>query len=378
MLRITRPLPRFTLMAALIAAGAMTLWPAMGHAETRVQTSAGVMRINAIATGFDEPWGLAFLPDGSALVTERGGRLWQVIEDKRQEITGLPGMHVEGQGGLLDVMVPRDFAQSGEVWLSYATRGAGGAATAVGRGHLTAAGRIEGFETLFTGEGYPGGRHFGARLVEGLDGAIYLTTGDRGTGPQGMAAQDPALVAGKVIRLNRMGVPAASLREGWAPGIHSIGHRNIQGAALSPEGDLLTVEHGARGGDEVNRVQAGRNYGWPIITYGRDYTFLPIGEGQSKPGMEQPLHYWDPSIAPSGLIVYSGALVPSWKGDLFTGSLNSNFISRLDPDQPAATGFAEERIEADETGRVRDIAEAPDGAIWFLSVYDGAVYRLAP
>ncbi|WP_151717615.1 PQQ-dependent sugar dehydrogenase [Gemmobacter serpentinus] len=361
----------------ILVASLFALSPA-AMAQGQVETSAGVMQIAPVAIGFDEPWGLAFLPDGSALVTERAGHLWHLANGKKVEVKGLPAFHMEGQGGLLDVMVPRDFITSREVWFSFATRAAGGAATAVGRARLTEAGRLEGFETVFTGEGYPGGRHFGSRLVEAADGTIFVTTGDRGTGPQGMAAQDPMLAAGKVIRLARSGAPLAPLRAGWAAGIHSIGHRNIQGAALASDGSLLTVEHGARGGDEVNRAEAGRNYGWPVITYGRDYTFLPIGEGQAKPGMEQPLHYWDPSIAPSGLMVYSGALVPDWKGDLFTGSLNGGFLSRLSPDQPAETGFAEERIEADETGRVRDVAEAPDGAIWFLSVHDGAVYRMAP
>jgi aldose sugar dehydrogenase len=209
------------------------------------------------------------------------------------------------------------------------------------------------------------------------DGRIALTTGDRGTGPEGLQAQDPMLAVGKVILLNRDGSPATT-REAWLPGVLSLGHRNIQGAALDLSGRLLTVEHGARGGDELNAPEAGKNYGWPVVSYGIDYTGDRIGEGQVKDGMEPPLHYWDPSIAPSGLMVYSGKLVPEWRGDIFFGSLNSDFLGRLDPDTPAATGFAEERISAPETGRVRDVVEAPDGSIWFLSVYDGAVYRMAP
>jgi glucose/arabinose dehydrogenase len=161
-------------------------------------------------------------------------------------------------------------------------------------------------------------------------------------------------------------------------GVHSLGHRNIQGAALDRDGSLLTVEHGAKGGDELNRIAQGRNYGWPVISYGVNYNGRKIGEGQAKPGLEQPLHYWDPSIAPSGLMVYSGALVPDWTGDIFTGSLNSDFISRLDPDRPTGTGFTEERIAADATARVRDIVEGPDGAIWFLSVNEGTLFRMAP
>lgn len=341
-------------------------------------TSAGPMDIVPMVQGLDEPWGLAFLPDGSFLVTERGGSLKLARGTELVTVQGGPEVLLDGQGGLLDVMVPADFATSREVWLSFAAAVGAGGATAAGFGRLSDDGtRLEGFRTVFTGDGYPGGRHFGSRLVEMPDGSIALTTGDRGTGPDGLQSQDPMSSLGKVILLNRDGSPAVA-QDGWLPGALSLGHRNIQGAALDLEGRLLTVEHGARGGDELNAPEADRNYGWPVITYGIDYSGDPIGEGQALEGMEQPLHYWDPSIAPSGLLVYSGKLVPEWRGDIFFGSLNSDFLGRLDPDTPAATGFAEERISGPETGRVRDVVEAPDGSIWFLSVYDGAVYRMAP
>ncbi len=349
------------------------------RANEVIMASAGPMRVTSEAVGFDEPWAFDFLPDGAILVTERAGRLTLLSKVARQQVEGLPPVFAEGQGGLLDVMIPRDFATSREVWLSFAAPVDGGGATAAGRGRLSADGtRLEGFETLFTAEAYAGGRHFGARLLEAPDGAIWLTTGDRGTGPGGMQAQDPAKVAGKLVRMGRDGA-VTPLKPGWAPGVQTLGHRNIQGAAFAPDGRLLTVEHGARGGDELNQITTpGANYGWPVITYGRNYNFLPIGEGSAKPGMEQPLHYWDPSIAPSGLMIYSGAQVPDWQGDIFTGSLNSGFIARLDPDTAAQTGYAEEQITGETTGRVRDIAEGPDGAIWFLSVIDGALYRMAP
>ncbi len=341
-----------------------------------IATSAGEMRIDPVVQGLDEPWALAFLPDGRFLVTERAGRLSLFAADgaKLGEISGLPTVFDDGQGGLLDVMIPRDFASSNEVWLSFAQASGGGAATAVGKGVLSADGAaLAGFTTLFAGDPMPSGRHFGSRLVEAGDGTVFLTTGDRGTGPKGMQAQDPNRAEGKVIHLNRDGTPATVL-DGALPGVFSTGHRNAQGATLGPDGALWLVEHGAQGGDEVNRVQAGRNYGWPVISYGENYGGGKIGEGPSRDGMEQPLHYWVPSIAPSGLMFYGGGLIPDWQGDLFTGSLNSDFIARLDPEN----GFAEERIAAPETGRVRDIRQAPDGAIWFLSVYDGAVYRMAP
>ena len=344
-----------------------------------VETSAGPADIAAVVTGLDEPWAIAFLPDGRPLITERDGRLLLVTEGQASAIAGLPDVYAEGQGGLLDVMVPRDFDQSREVWVSYAMPLRGGAATAVGKGRLSQdSSTLEGFTPLYHGDATRGGRHFGSRLVEATDGTVFLTTGDRGTGPDGMQAQDPARVEGKVIHLNRDGSPATSL-PGHRPGVYSLGHRNAQGATLDGQGNLILVEHGAQGGDELNRVEPGKNYGWPVISYGEDYGGGQIGIGSAQEGMEQPLHYWVPSIAPSGLLVYSGDLFSTWQGDIFTGSLNSDFISRLDPEAgPSATGLTEERIASPQTGRVRDIVQAPDGSIWFLSVYDGAVYRMAP
>lgn len=343
-----------------------------------VETSAGPMVISPVVQGLEEPWGLGFLPDGTVLVTERAGQLRLIRDGALLTVDGVPEVYAEGQGGLLGVLVPRDFAVTREVWLSFAAAVDEGGATAAGRGRLSDDGtRLEGFTTLFTGDAYPGGRHFGARLVEMPDGSIAVTTGDRGTGPEGLDAQDPMLSPGKIVLFNRDGTPAIA-QDGWRPGAYSRGHRNIQGAALDLTGRLLTVEHGAQGGDELNAPAPGLNYGWPVITYGINYNGDPIGEGQAKDGMEQPLHYWDPSIAPSGLMVYSGKLVPDWTGDIFFGSLNSDFLGRLAPDTPAPTGYAEERISAPETGRVRDVVEAPDGSIWFLSVADGAVYRMAP
>ena len=350
--------------------------PSLGMASgiAQVETATGALRIEAMVTGLDEPWAIDFLPDGAVLVTERDGRLLRMADGATTAIEGVPQVYAQGQGGLLDVMIPHDFTQSREVWLSFAMPLEGGAATAVGKGVLSDDGtRLDGFQTLYHGDAVRGGRHFGSRLVEAGDGTIFLTTGDRGTGPTGMQSQDPARVEGKVIHLNRDGSPATRL-PGHRPGVYSLGHRNAQGATLGPDGALWLVEHGAQGGDEVNRVEAGRNYGWPVITYGANYGGGRIGEGTEKAGMEQPLHYWDPSIAPSGMIFYRGDLFPDWRGDILTGSLNSGFISRLDPEN----GFAEERISSDQTGRVRDIVEAPDGSIWFLSVLDGAAYRMTP
>ena len=330
--------------------------------------------IEPVLTGLDEPWGLAFLPGGGFVVTERAGRLTLVdAEGAQQAIGGVPQVVDQGQGGLLDVMIPRDFATSREVWLSYAAPSAGEAVSAVGKGRLSDDGTtLEGFTALYASDPMPGGRHFGSRLVEGRDGSVFLTIGDRGTGPEGREAQDPARAEGKVIRLARDGAP--HVLPGLRPGVYSSGHRNAQGATLDAQGNLWLVEHGAMGGDELNRVEAGRNYGWPIISYGVNYNGEVIGTGTDAPGMEQPVHFWDPSIAPSGLMIHSGTGIPQWQGDVFTGSLKFDYISRLDPD----TAYAEERIEAPETARVRDVREAPDGTVWFLSVGQGAVYRMAP
>jgi glucose/arabinose dehydrogenase len=371
------PRPRAPKLALLV----LTALAPPALAQSVIDTSAGPMTLTAVAEGLDTPWALDFLPDGAFLVTEVGGtlKLFPAPGAAPVIVEGGPEVEVDGQGGLLDVMIPRDFATSREVWLSYAAPRDAGAVTALGKGILSQDGtRLEGFAQMFAiPEGSSGGRHFGSRIVEAADGSIFLTVGDRGTGPGGTEAQDPTRGEGKVIHLTRDGQPATTLPMAL-PGVFSVGHRNAQGAALDLDGRLLTVEHGARGGDELNAPEAGRNYGWPLISYGVNYSGERIGVGQSFPGMEQPLHYWDPSIAPSGLMVYSGALVPDWRGDIFFGSLNSDYLGRLDPDAPAATGFVEERLASDETLRVRDVVEAPDGSIWFLSVGNGLAYRLAP
>lgn len=369
-------MPRFAPPLHVLLFSAALATPAT--AQGVLPTSAGPLLATPVVTGLDEPWAFDFLPDGALIVTERDGRLLLARDGSVAQIAGAPAIFDEGQGGLLDVMVPRDFAQSRRLWLSFAAPGDGGGATAAGFGRLAEDGRrLEDFRTVFMGDPVTGGRHFGSRLVEMPDGSVALTTGDRGTGPAGMDAQDPQRAEGKVVLLTADGTPAVTL-DGARPGVLTRGHRNIQGAALDATGQLWTVEHGARGGDELNRIEAGRNYGWPVISYGENYSGAAIGEGTARDGMEQPVHYWDPSIAPSGLMVYSGRLIPDWRGDIFFGSLNSDFLGRLDPDTPADTGLAEERIAGDETLRVRDVLEGPDGAIWFLSVGQGTLYRLAP
>lgn len=360
---------------SFVALLALSSAPAL-LAET-LDTDQGALRVERVIGGLDAPWGLAFLPGGGFLVTERDGQLTRVANGEARRVQGVPEVVARGQGGLLDVMVPRDFAQTRQVYLSYAAPRDRGAGTALGVGRLSTDGTaLENFREIFTMVGSAsGGRHFGSRIVEAPDGTLFLTIGDRGDAEQ---AQNLASHHGTVLRINRDGSvpgdnPFADL-EGARPEIWSYGHRNAQGAAIDASGRLWVVEHGARGGDEVNPVRRGANYGWPVISYGRHYSGARIGEGTAKDGMAQPAHYWDPSIAPSGMMIYSGKLWPAWRGDIFVGSLKFDYISRLAGDPLREV----EQIEGPQTSRVRDIREAPDGTIWFLSVGEGAVYRLSP
>ncbi len=342
-------------------------------------SSAGPLRVEQVARGLEHPWSLAFLPDGRMLVTERPGRL-RLIEDGRLSapLAGVPVVDDTGQGGLFDVALAPDFAETGTLFLSYAEPRDGGAATAVARARLDGD-RLEGLSVIFRmNRASRGGRHFGGRIVVAPDGTLFVATGDRGDGDR---AQDGFDHAGKVLRIAPDGAappdnPFAA--GGGAPEVWSLDHRNIQGAALDGAGRLWTVEHGARGGDEVNRPEAGLNYGWPVISYGVHYSGARIGEGTHKPGMEQPAFWWDPSIAPSGLTLYDGALFPQWRGDILVGALRAELIARVEMADGAPTG-AEERLFEGAFGRIRDVRTGPDGALWFLTDEgDGGVFRVTP
>lgn len=341
------------------------------------QTSAGKIEVERVVTGLETPWAFGFLPEGGVLITERDGRLIFVNgAGMQRNVSGLPRVAARGQGGLLDILIPRSFARDRVLFMTYARPMGRGAATAVMRAKLSEdASHLSDVQPIFTMTAPSGaGRHFGTRLVEGADGHLFVTIGDRGDRP---SAQDLTRHNGSVLRITREGRPAPDnpdLGSTALPEIWSFGHRNPQGAALDLSGQLWVNEHGARGGDEVNRIRKGANYGWPVIAYGRHYSGTKIGEGTAKPGMEQPEHYWDPSIAPSGMMFYSGKLWPQWKGHAFVGSLKFDYISRL-----SGTRLQEqEQIRLPQTGRVRDIREGPDGGIWFLSVNDGALYRITP
>jgi len=354
-----------------------TLTLSLGMSLSIIGSALADIRIERLVNGLDAPWGIALLPEGGMLITEKDGRLlwWDGANIRR--VAGLPEVADAGQGGLLDITLPRDFARSREVFLTYSKPQGRGAGTALAVGKLSADGaRLEALRDLFvSAPGFSGGRHFGSRVVEGPDGMLYVTTGDRGDRP---SAQDRENHNGTIIRIARDGsVPQDNPFVGQAgiqPEIWSYGHRNPQGAGFDADGTLWTAEHGARGGDEINLVRKGANFGWPVISYGRHYSGLSIGEGTAKSGMEQPAHYWDPSIAPSGLIAYQGDMFPQWRGNLLVGSLKFDYIARLTTQGKQAEEVAQ--IKSPETERVRDLVEAPDGSIWFISVGNGAVYRL--
>lgn len=356
--------------------GLCLMW--MPMAAIALDTDRGPVTVTPVATGLDEPWGVAPLPDGSLLVTERDGALLRIVDGQASVVSGAPRVEAQGQGGLLDITAARDFAQSRTIFLTYSKSQRGGSGTALAAAELSADGtRLENMRDLFeSAVGGRTGRHFGSRVVEAPDGTLYVTIGDRGDRP---SAQDRSLHNGSIVRVNRDGsVPADNPfigTQGVLPEIWSYGHRNPQGAGLDASGTLWTAEHGARGGDEVNRIKKGANYGWPVISYGVHYSGRSIGEGTAAQGMEQPAHYWDPSMAPSGLMVYQGDMFPEWNGEMFVGSLKFSYISRL---EVSGTDVREvEQIEGDETLRVRDIVEAPDGSILFISVGNGAVYRMS-
>jgi aldose sugar dehydrogenase len=373
---------RLVLAGASLAAGA-ALPSRLPAAEQPQRSEDHPFRIVRIVEGLDHPWALAFLPDGRMLVTERAGQLRMVQEGKLlpQPVSGLPAVAAYGQGGLLDVALHPGFRDNNLVYVSYVAQGAyAGVGTEVARGKL-AGQRLEDVQVIFRQDPKgSGGRHFGSRLVFDRGGYLYITLGDRGN--QGRA-QKPDDHAGSVIRLHDDGrVPQDNPfvgKPGWKPEKYTLGNRNMQGAALHPQtGKLWVHEHGPQGGDEVNVIRAGANYGWPIITYGVNYGIgTKIGEGTHKSGMEQPVHYWAPSIAPSGMAFYTGERFPRWRGDLFVGALRDEMVVRLKLDGEKVV--KEERLLKGVLGRIRDVRTGPDGFLYLLNDESrGVLARLEP
>ena len=339
-------------------------------------------RVEEVVGGLKNPWGMAFLPDGGILITERPGSL-RIVRDGNlldQPVEGLPDIGTKGQGGLLGIALHPEFAVNRWVYLAYAARGQGGIGTEVARGRLE--GRaLRDVESIF--RALPktnAGRHFGSRLVFDGEGHLFISLGDRGEQDY---AQDPGDHRGSLIRVNDDGsIPADNPFIGQPkarPEIYAIGHRNIQGLVLDAEtGRLFSHEHGPQGGDELNIERAGRNYGWPVITYGVNYGIgTKIGEGTARPGMEQPVHYWVPSIAPSGLAIYRGDAFPGWNGNLFVGSLKFGLLVRLELDGDRVA--TEERLLDNRFGRIRDVVAGPDGFLYLLTdARPGKLLRIVP
>ncbi|HSW15380.1 MAG TPA: PQQ-dependent sugar dehydrogenase [Solimonas sp.] len=342
---------------------------------------AGSLQLQEVARGLEHPWALAFLPDGRMLVTERPGRMRLVDAQGRLSppLAGVPAVADGGQGGLLDVVLDPQFAQTRRIYFSYSEPRADGRGTAVAHAQLGAQG-LEGLRVIFRQQpSMSGGNHYGSRLAFAPDGNLFVTLGERYNGMQQAQLLDNHL--GKVIRIDREGgVPVGNpyiKRKDARPEIWSYGHRNPQGAAIDPQsGRLWTHEHGPRGGDEINLPQAGRNYGWPVITWGVDYSGLKIADGETtRKGMEQPLHYWVPSIAPSGMAFYTAQRFPAWRGSLFVGSLKFGQLVRLQLD-----GERVLREERHELGaRIRDVRQGPDGWLYLLTDDSkGRLLRVGP
>lgn len=371
--------------AVLAACGGFGVGAERGLAEGRTfESEQATFVLEEVTDGLEHPWGLAFLPNGDYLVTERAGRL-RVVRDGElvpEPIAGLPEIYAAGQGGLLDVALDPDFEENRLVYLSYVSRKEGGASTDVARGVLED-GRLRDVEVIFrsnaTGDGN-NTHHFGSRLLFDRDGYLYITHGDRRVRPE---AQDLGSHAGSIMRINQDGsIPPSnpfSGQEDARGAIYTYGNRNPQGLTLHPEtGEVWSHEHGPRGGDEVNRVVAGANYGWPVISYGAEYmSGRQIGEGERKEGMRDPLYYWDPSIAPSGFTIYDGHAFPAWQGDFFIGALKDQLIARLEIEDGEVVG--EERLLEDVIGRIRDVRTGPDGLLYVLNDESaGGLYRLRP
>jgi len=346
--------------------------------------------VQVVARGLAKPWSVEPLPDGRFLVSEKGGNLRIVSANGQigEPITGVPAVDARGQGGLLDVALSPRFATDRTIFWSFTEPRDGGNGTSVARGTLSADGtRLEQVRViLHTQPTYSNNMHFGSRLAFGPDGMLYVTMGERSDNVTRPQAQQRDSHLGKTLRIT---VDGAAPRDnplvgqaGALPEIWSLGHRNIQAAAFDPRGTYWTIEHGTRGGDELNHVEKGRNYGWPVQAYGIEYRGVPIssalGPAQTqRAGMEQPVYYWDPVIAPSGAQFYTGSLFPAWRGSLFIGGLASARLVRLVIQDNRVTG--EEHLLADRGKRIRDVRQGIDGALYVITDEDsGELWRIVP
>lgn len=339
--------------------------------EIAVRSERMPIRVDTVAAGLAHPWSLAFLPDGRMLVTERPGRMRIVSRagEVSAPLKGLPAVAARGQGGLLDVVLAPDFEESQQVFWSYAEQRAGGSGTSVARGRLVGE-RLEDVKVIFRQTpAVESSGHFGSRLVFARDGALFVTLGERQARHFAVRAQDLESHFGKVVRLDRDGKAPPDnpfLRvPGAQPEIWSYGHRNVQGAALHPQtGELWTVEHGPKGGDELNIARAGANYGWPLVTYGVAYSGEILGVGAEREGVEKPVKNWVPSIATTGLAFYTGDRLEQWRGNVFVGGLYGMLV-RLELDGEKVVH--EERLLTELKQRIRDVRQGPDGCLYVLT-----------
>jgi len=377
-----RTRPCGTKTAIGLTAAFLLSWIPGAPAEDIIPTQEMTIQVEVLASGLDHPWGVEPLPDGALLVTERSGALRLLRDGKLSApISGLPEIATSGQGGLLDIALAADFADSRTIFLSYSARDVSGLGTAIARARLSEDGTsLSDLREIFRMNRFTSvGRHFGSRIAVASDGTLYFTIGDRGESER---AQDMGDHAGAVLRIAADGsVPSDNPHAagGGAGELWSKGHRNPQGLDIDPKtGILYSVEHGARGGDEINRPEPGLNYGWPVISYGRHYSGAEIGIGTAAEGYQQPVHYWDPSIAPGGMAVYRGAMFPEWDGDLLVAALKFQMLVRLDLDDETGEVLSEERLLKGDYGRVRDVRVAQDGAVLMVTDEDdGSVLRLS-
>jgi glucose/arabinose dehydrogenase len=372
---------------ALASAAVALATPALALDET-IDTEQARIRAVTIVDGLEHPWALAFLPDGSALVTERPGRLRFVSPEGElsEPLAGVPEVDARDQGGLLDVALDPGFEENRLVYMSFAEPGEEGTnSTAVARGRLSEdRTALEDVEVIFSQQPkLPSTKHFGSRLVFDGDGHLFITLGERSEEQFRGQAQDLGSHLGKVVRVNPDGsVPEDNpfaKQEGALPEIWSYGHRNIQAAAINPEtGELWEIEHGPKGGDELNIPKPGANYGWPEVSFGVNYSGTPVGTGESDaPGFEDPIYQWTPVIAPSGMTFYTGEAFPEWKGDLFVGGLGSTALVRLELDGNSVVD--EERILEQAGRRIRDVVVGPEGALFLVTDEDnGEIIRITP
>ena len=370
-------------VAILLAASFLIATGTRGQ-EQAFGSSAGELEVRTIARGLANPWALAFLPDGKMLVTERPGRMRIVTAEGQisPPLKGVPEVWASSQGGLLDVVVDKSFAQNKTIYFCFAERTDGGGRTTVARAKLNDGnGRLDDVKIIFRQQGpLSSGNHYGCRIAQAEDGNLFVALGDHFTHRD--QAQNLGNHLGKLIRIAPDGsVPSGNPFAGRTdakPEIWSYGHRNVQALAINPaSGDPWEIEHGPRGGDELNLIGKGKNYGWPVIGYGIDYSGAKIHDATAKDGMEQPLKYWVPSIAPSGMAFYTGKLFPKWNGSLFTGALRGAMLVRLTLNGNAVT--SEERLLENLHERIRDVRQGPDGALWLLTdSSNGRVLRVAP